>query len=172
NKEKKIKGLITGDLHLKYSLTSQRREINKEYRNYYILDTLTKIVKKEKPDYVVINGDLFHVKGMLRSKDAAEVRECFLYWVSLGCIVIIDTGNHEYEKNNDDFYGKGSISTVFNGLEKEGIFVVDKEARFIRVAKNYVVMAIPYRHTKEECYRDCIEPLQRAKDNGEVKKED
>ena len=99
------------DIHLRKSPTR-----NEEY--IYVFDELIKSLKKEKPDRIVIVGDIVNDYLALGTEQMILARN-FLLELSLISPVIITRGNHDCLKIN--LKRKDSIEAIISGLSTDKI---------------------------------------------------
>lgn len=99
------------DIHLRKSPTR-----NDEYN--HVFNNLCKSLKKEKPDRIVIVGDLVHDYLALGTEQSILARNLLLELSTISP-VIVTRGNHDFLKSNTN--RKDSIEAIINGLATDKI---------------------------------------------------
>lgn len=158
-----LKILLSADVHVEHSFIDGGNKNERE--SALVLDVITEIIKKEKPDHFIIAGDFFDAFGKITASLAVNVKKYVFSWIKLGTKVHFIAGNHDYEKVEEKFFGKSLVSALFSGLEDFGITVSDIEPRKILLNNEsnnkfeINLIAIPYRETLEQWQGTCQEKI-------------
>ncbi len=92
----KEKVLIINDLHIGYEQVLHRKGILvPRFQLKEIIDKVKKIIKKTKPQKIILNGDIKHEFGTVLQREWKEVLEFFDVILGLVKEVIIIQGNHD-----------------------------------------------------------------------------
>ena len=112
------------DIHIPNNI-SRHEEYNEVFKEVY-----KKIEEDKKEKLIVICGDLFHDKTMIKP-EALILAKDFIYNLSkYGEIIIID-GNHDININNDD--RKSSIEAMINRIETNNKIHYLKENKIYKI---------------------------------------
>jgi DNA repair exonuclease SbcCD ATPase subunit len=117
------------DIHIPNNI-SRHEEYNEVFKEVY-----KKLKEDEKEKLIVICGDLFHDKTMIKP-EALILAKDFIYNLSkYGEIIIID-GNHDININNDD--RKSTIEAMINRIE------TDNKIHYLKENKIYKIKGINF----------------------------
>lgn len=93
---KKEKILIISDLHLGYEgMLENKGLLMPRFQLNDILDKLKKILKKIKPQKIIINGDLKHEFGKILNQEWRDILRLFDFLLKSCLEIIIIKGNHD-----------------------------------------------------------------------------
>lgn len=162
--------LLIADAHVEHSVKAENT--HGERQSFLVLDEITRVVESRRPRHVVILGDFFDAFGQIEASLAVRAKEYVMNWRDLGARVYFIVGNHEYQRVRPEFFGRSVITALFGGMEDEGLFVIDREARFVRMDKTTVLLGLPYRETMDEFIETCLNPIRDQVDAGAVTGED
>jgi|GEM_PF-6109264 len=160
-----MKILLAADVHVEHSFIDGGN--NSERESALVLDVITNIIEKEKPNHFVIIGDFFDAFGKVTASLAVNVKKYVFKWANLGTKVHFLAGNHDYEKVEQKFFGKSIVSALFGNMEEFGITVTDEIPRKISLnntnSDNFDIflLAIPYRETLEQWTDTCQSAISR-----------
>ena len=160
---KSTKIVIVSDAHLEHS--------HSKSSNNYVLDAIVSACV-DSPAALVIAGDLFDTHGIIESSLSFVVKTALTKIANQGTKVVLVAGNHDYKVVTPEHYGKSGIWSVFSGLEAEGIFVIDRHARYIKVAvdkdgQDVVVLGVPYREN-EAGFADLFSTIPSKPENSKI----
>lgn len=135
------------DIHIPNNI-SRHEEYNEVFKEVY-----KKIDEDNKEKLIVICGDLFHDKTMIKP-EALILAKDFIYNLSkYGEIIIID-GNHDININNDD--RKSSIEAMINRIE------TDNNIHYLKENKIYKIRGINFGLTT--MYSDKVTKIENKND--------
>jgi DNA repair exonuclease SbcCD nuclease subunit len=160
--------LIMADVHVEHSVSSNNSQ--GEAKSVLVLAEITRIIFEKKPKHVVIVGDFYDAHGEIEADIANISKEYVLSWLGVVKSIVFVVGNHEYRTVLPYYFGKSMIKALFGGLESIGVYVIDDEAKFIRLEENLVILGLPYRETWEQFEATCLVPYSRQMDEGAFRK--
>jgi hypothetical protein len=112
-----MKILFTADLHIK--LGQKNVPVDWAKNRYRMLfDQINEILASEKPEYLIIGGDIF---DRLPTMEELELFFHFIGNILPGVIVIMYSGNHEAVKKDTTFLS--NLKTVVNLVNPEAIVI-------------------------------------------------
>lgn len=127
---------ITGNINTNIVLISDIHYYNEKDIKH--LNKVLEEIKKLKPDYICIPGDLIDISFVENEKSLID----WLKKLSLICKVIISIGNHEYyiDKSKEIF---GLNKSLFNRIKKiKNIYLLDNKSQIIDNI-NFIGITLP-----------------------------
>lgn len=155
---KKEKILIISDLHLGYEgVLENKGLLMPRFQLNDILDKLKKILKKVKPNKILINGDLKHEFGKILNQEWRDILK-LIDFLSQNCQeIIFIKGNHDLflgpiiQKRNIKIVKEYQIKDI---LVCHGNEIVKTQARLIILGHEHpaIVLKDKTKHEKYKCF--------------------
>ncbi len=156
-----MKILFTADLHFhNYKPFSHLTSDGENSRLLDICDTVNEIFNiadRENCNTIIVAGDIFHTRGVLKPSVIARAKQVFLNRYEQ---IILLAGNHDLE----NYKGGYTALEVFKGVDN--IKVIDKCHEVINLDQDLKMLAIPYIHgikSFEKTYTELSSEIKECK---------